>query len=76
VLGTEKAGHYADAEDLCHCSWHYSLETPEQAEDFIGRVRPGHRAVLIQSNLSWDAARFHRMYEAVRDRAAALAQAG
>jgi hypothetical protein len=72
VLGADAAGHYTDAEDLCHCSWHYALDTDAQAEDFVGRVGPGHRAVLIQSNLGWDAARCRSLYQAVRDRAALL----
>lgn len=65
VLGTDAAGHYVDHEDLCHCSWHHPLNTQAEADGFVGLVKPTHRAVLIQSNLGWDAIRCRQLYQAV-----------
>ena len=72
TLGTDAAGHYVEDQDLCHCSWHYPLNTQAEADAFADRVGPGHRAVLIQSNLGWDAARCRELYRAVLRRAALL----
>jgi hypothetical protein len=73
VLG-QAAGHWFDADDLCHCSWHYTLETQPQIDAFVDKLRPRHVAVLIQSNLDWTAARHAETVAAVECRAAELAE--
>lgn len=49
VLGIEKAGHYASAEPLCHISWDYKMDTPEQVAFFFTEVKPKHNAVMVSA---------------------------
>lgn len=37
--------------ELCHCSWHYSLDDVAELERFRADIKPDQVAVLIQSNL-------------------------
>jgi hypothetical protein len=52
VPGPHRDQVFFDAEDLCHCSWHYDLATPEGVAAFRNGLSPRHAAVLVQSNLS------------------------
>lgn len=48
VLG-EASGHYVDATDPVHASWHYDLADAQSRAAFQGGLQPHHVAVLIQS---------------------------
>jgi len=52
VLGIDTAGHDAQSHDLCHCSWDYRIEGPDDIDRFFdAELAPEIKAVLIQSNL-------------------------
>jgi len=38
-------------EELCHCSWHYDVHSPDDVRRFVSDIQPHHCAILIQSNL-------------------------
>ena len=38
-------------EEICHCSWHYDLDTDQGVDSFLDDLQEWHSAVLIQSNL-------------------------
>ena len=46
-----ESGHWFDDHDLCHCSWHYCIETEADIIDFVAKLQPHHIAVLAQSYL-------------------------
>ncbi len=52
--GPQRDRVFFDDADLCHCSWHYDLDDPAQAQAFVADLRDDHAAVLIQSNLGMD----------------------
>ena len=51
VLGIENAGHFASAEDLCHCLW-----SGAETEKFLTQCNYSNspQAVLLQSNIGLD----------------------
>lgn len=51
----DKRKHYFDDQDLCHCSWHYTVTDEASLQDFLLQVKPHHVAVLLQSNLGMHA---------------------
>lgn len=51
VEGAHQQGIVPTEQELCHCSWHYDINTPEGVADFAGAIEDYHCAVLIQSNL-------------------------
>lgn len=52
VDGRHQDALFHDQGELCHCSWHFDLETPGGREAFVSRMTPDQAAVLIQSNLN------------------------
>ena len=52
VPGPHQNEVFFDADDICHCSWHYDLSTSEGAAAFRSGLTQRHAAVLIQSNLT------------------------
>ena len=68
VLGLEEAGHFACAEDLCHCLW-FGKDT----DSFLSRVdysRPP-QAVLVQSNIGLEQSAVDQLVQQVRKQLAA-----
>jgi len=51
VLGLDKAGHFPNAEDICHCLW-FEDETAKFLTEFNHENAP--QAVLLQSNIGLD----------------------
>ncbi|MEH6585725.1 MAG: DUF6492 family protein [Halioglobus sp.] len=51
VLGIDESGHFADAEDLCHCLW-FENDTEKFLTEFNYGSSP--QAVLLQSNIGLD----------------------
>lgn len=47
----EPSEHEPSAEELCHCSWEYPIDKPEDLDAFFAKLGPQHVAVLVQSNL-------------------------
>jgi hypothetical protein len=64
ILG-EKAGHFFDDKDLCHCSWHYQIESPKDLEIFLDDLAEKHIAILIQSNLNIEIGEY---YDILKDK--------
>lgn len=58
-------GHYYDEHDLCHCSWHYSVNSSDDLMQFLKKATPEHLAVLIQSNLGIEASEYTKMIDAI-----------
>ena len=48
VLGIEESGHFANAEDLCHCLW-FENDTEKFLTEFDHKKSP--QAILLQSNI-------------------------
>ena len=48
-------GHYLDKQNLCHSSWFFDVQTPEDVSSFIGQMSPHQVAVHLQSNLGMSA---------------------
>lgn len=48
VIGIDKSGHFANAEDLCHCLW-FENDTEKFLTEFNYKNSP--QAVLLQSNI-------------------------
>lgn len=44
-------GHRFTDRELCHCSWHYSVQSSADVAGFFEKIRPDQVAVLVQSNL-------------------------
>lgn len=68
VLGLESAGHFACADDLCHCLWF-----GEDTDNFLSGLncaRPP-QAVLVQSNIGLEQAAVDELVGRVRTRLAA-----
>jgi hypothetical protein len=52
VAGFDASGHEPQAFDLCHCSWDYDINGPDDIDAFFKRELDERiRAVLVQSNL-------------------------
>jgi len=49
VVGLDNSGHFPSAEPLCHISWDYQMDTPEQVEVFFREVSPRHNAVMVSA---------------------------
>lgn len=64
VLG-DAACHYWDAQELCHCSWHWHRRIENEAElgRFLSRMEPQHVAVLVQSNLGLSVDRYSHLLQ-------------
>jgi hypothetical protein len=55
VLGLDNSGHYLDSSEICYCSWHHKVRDNFELKSFLGQVPEDKSAVLIQSNLGFDA---------------------
>jgi len=53
VLQDDK-NHYFETQDLCHCSWHYDVETELGRKQFLEGIANQHMAILIQSTRTLD----------------------
>lgn len=73
VLGLDASDHDASDRDLCLCSWHFPMESPEGRQQFLDALSPGHVSVLVQSNLGLDDAQTDELVREVADRAAKAA---
>jgi len=51
---SDNSCHFFDETDLCHCSWHYQIQTPQELHHFLNDLKPEHLAILIQSNHGLD----------------------
>lgn len=52
VLGITEAGHVGQSHDLCHCSWDYKINGPDDLGEFFNQpIDPAVAGVLVQSNL-------------------------
>lgn len=52
VAGIDQVGHVAQSHDLCHCSWDYEFNGPEDINRFFDHPMADNiRAILVQSNL-------------------------
>lgn len=49
VMGLDNSGHFPSAEPLCHISWDYKMDTPEQVEQFFKEVGPKHSAIMVSA---------------------------
>jgi hypothetical protein len=68
VMGPERAGHFACAEDLCHCLW-FGEDTDRFLSDLDVRRPP--QAVLVQSNIGLEQAAVDELVGRVRTQLAA-----
>jgi hypothetical protein len=68
ILGIESSGHFACAEDLCHCLWFGS-----DVEQFVSAqgVEQIPQAVLVQSNIGLDQREVKRLIDQARNKLAA-----
>ena len=68
VLGIDNAGHFACAEDLCHCLWF-----GEDTEQFLSELdyRRAPQAVLVQSNIGLEQHRVDALVRQIRSQLAA-----
>jgi hypothetical protein len=49
VLGEQRSGHHAEAEDLVHAGWFFDLDKREGITEFVEGFTPGQVGVAIQS---------------------------
>lgn len=71
VLGLASSGHAPSDRDLCLCSWHFPMDTPEGQKSFLAALEPEHVAVLVQSNLGLDETQTEALVRSVEERAGA-----
>jgi len=57
ILG-QQAGHFHDDKDLCHCSWHYQIDSPKDLGNFLDDLSDEHIAILVQSSHGLDVAAY------------------
>ena len=68
VMGIQKAGHEPQDFDLCHCSWDYEINGPDDIDTFFNRdLDPHIRAVLVQSNLGLTTEIYAKRVETLQD---------
>jgi len=46
----QKGNYFSESFDLCHCSWHYKIDTLQDMGCFFEKLQDKHVAILIQSN--------------------------
>lgn len=58
VKGITESNHYQDEEEICHCSWHHTIDSAESLESFMSEIKPTQSSILIQSNLNIDTSKY------------------
>jgi hypothetical protein len=69
ILGLPNSGHFANADDLCHCLW-FGDEANSFLKDFNYERSP--QAVLLQSNIGLDDKEVNLLMRLVRNQLAAV----
>lgn len=64
-VARDESGHFADDFDLCHCSWHYQIESLKDLEAFLDGLAEKHVAILIQSCLNIEVGEY---YDILKDK--------